>query len=82
MFSIGKELNYYANNQDKTLPLHFNSIDLLVGYPIWKLSAELKFSYVDHGFPGRARRSAQIIGGRTYYPFKFKEKKKENKTFD
>lgn len=74
MFSIGKELEYNDNGVERVLPLHFNSLDLLVAHQIWKLHLEAKFSYVNHGFPGRVRRSAEIIGARLYYQFKFKKK--------
>lgn len=67
-FSMGKELKYTSANQEKTLPLHFNSFDILVGFPVWKIYLEPKVAVVDDNFPGSVKHNATLICLRVYYP--------------
>ncbi|HEY0769779.1 MAG TPA: hypothetical protein VGD31_05550, partial [Sphingobacteriaceae bacterium] len=73
LISINKELRYESGGNTKILPLHFTSLDVSVGRPVWYLGIEGRFSYVDHGFPGRVRTNAEIVGIRVYYSLMRKE---------
>jgi len=68
-FNLGKELRYTNDNKELTLQLHFNSIDVLLGFPVWKIYFEPKISIVSEDFPGSVKDNATLIGTRIYYTF-------------
>jgi hypothetical protein len=68
--NIGKELEYNgSNNVPKTLELQFNSVDFLLGVPLWKIFIEPKVSIVQQDFPGDIKDNATLFTFRTYYRF-------------
>lgn len=69
IYNIGKELNYRNGNKDWTLPLEFNSMDFLIGFPVWKINIEPKISVVSENFPGTIKDNATLLGLRIYYRF-------------
>jgi hypothetical protein len=76
LFNIGRELQFMEGENSKVLELHFNSVDVLMGAPIWKIYLEAKVSIVQSNFPGHLKDNATILGGRLYYRFNFKKKGK------
>ncbi len=66
-YNLGKDLHYTYDNEDLTLALHFNAIDLVLGFPIWKIHLEPKLSIVSENFPGSVKDNATLLAVRLYY---------------
>jgi hypothetical protein len=77
LYNIGKELKYRVNNEEKTLPLEFHSLDLFFGVPVWVLFVEPKISLVQEDFPGPIKDNAMLLGVRVFYRFPREENPEE-----
>ncbi len=61
IFNIDKELHYEVGIEEKVLYLQFKSLDVLFGYPVWRLYIETRLSIVSENFPGKIKEDANLL---------------------
>lgn len=70
IFNINKELHYETGIEEKILYLQFKSLDVLFGYPVWRLYMETKLSIVSENFPGKIKEDANLLTLKVAYRIK------------